>query len=128
MNHPPSSSRDLPRGIDGANTTHGMVRIRPSNRALGEYLAHYLSAPSMKQRMRARYVGLVMPRINVRDVRELFVGLPPLNEQHEVVDRIKHLFRLADKFQEHIDRASRHIERSQTIFAKAFHGDPLRTP
>jgi type I restriction enzyme, S subunit len=114
----------VPPGIDGANITQGVVRIRPGNRVLGEYLAYYLSTPSTQQRMRAQYVGRAMSRINVRDARDLLIDLPPLDEQHEIVKRIKQLFWLADKLTEHIERASRHVDRStQAVLARAFRGD-----
>jgi len=116
----------VPPGIDGANITQGMVRIRPGNRVLGEYLAYYLAAPRTQQRMQAQYVGLAMPRINVRDARKLSVDLPPLDEQHEIVNRVKQLFWLAYKLTEHIQCASRHVDQStQAVLAKAFRGGAI---
>jgi type I restriction enzyme S subunit len=113
----------VPPGIDGANITQGMVRIRPGNRILGEYLAYYLSAPNTQQRMRAQYVGLAMPRINVRDARELSVDVPPLDEQFEIVNRIKQLFLLADELEQRIDIASRRVDLTmQAVLGKAFRG------
>ena len=114
----------VPPGLNGANITQGMVRIRPGNRVLAEYLMYYLSAPYMQRRMRAQYVGLAMPRINVRDARELSVDLPPLDEQHEIVNRVRRLLLLADKLQDHVDSASKATERSsQAALAKALRGD-----
>ncbi len=113
----------VPPGIDGANITQGMVRIRPGNQVLGDYLAYYLSAPGTQQKMRDQYVGLAMPRINVRDARALVVDLPPLDEQHEIVSRVRHLLSLADVLKERSDRASDYVERSaQSVLAKAFGG------
>lgn len=119
----------VPPGIDGAHITQGMVRIRPGSRVLREYLAYYLSAPSTQQRMRDQYVGLAMPRINVRDARELLVDLPPPAEQHEIVNRVNQLLRLADKLEERIDSASQCVGWSiQAILAKAFRGDLIASP
>ncbi|MEV0232665.1 restriction endonuclease subunit S [Nonomuraea sp. NPDC050786] len=113
-------------GIDGANITQGMVRIRPGSNIVGKYLAYYLSAPSTQQRMRDQYVGLAMPRINVRDARGLIVDLPPLDEQREIVRRVDELLKIADRALQKIDDSSTRLERAgQVVLAKAFRGELL---
>ena len=117
----------VPAGIDGANITQGMVRIRPSSAVLGEYLAIYLASPTAQRWMHDRYVGLAMPRINVEDARLIPVPLPPLDEQREIVQAASQLLTLAQEMAERIDAASAHLNRSsQAVLAKAFSGELSR--
>lgn len=114
----------VPSGIDGANITQGMVRIRPSSAVLGEYLAIYLASPTAQRWMHDRYVGLAMPRINVEDARSIPVPLPPLDEQREIVQAASQLLTLAQAMAERIETASAHLDRSsQAVLAKAFSGE-----
>jgi type I restriction enzyme, S subunit len=49
---------------------------------------------------------------------------PPLNEQHEIVRRVKALFKIADDIETRYQKAKAHVDRlTQSILAKAFHGE-----
>lgn len=116
----------VPPGLDGANITQGMVRIRPGERVVGRYLAAYLESPYAQRWMKDQYVGLAMPRINVADARAIPVALPPLEEQAEIVCRIDHLLGVAQTVEDQIEASSGRLARSsQAILAKAFRGELL---
>lgn len=113
----------VPAGMDGANITQGMVRIRARVGVSSEYLALYLESPRAQRWMQDRYVGLAMPRINVRDARQIPVPLPPEGEQQQIVRRVSRLLALADEITASVARATREIDRtSQAVLAKALRG------
>lgn len=114
----------VPAGLDGANITQGMVRIRPGERVIGRYLAAYLASPYAQRWMKDQYVGLAMPRINVADARAIPVPVPPIEEQAEIVRRLDELLGVAQRVEEHLEVLERQLERtSQSILAKAFRGE-----
>ncbi|MFZ4857982.1 MAG: restriction endonuclease subunit S [Desulfuromonadaceae bacterium] len=62
--------------------------------------------------------------MNVRDIKEFPVPLPPLPEQQEIVRRIESYFTLADQLEARYYNAKTHIDRlTQSILAKAFRGE-----
>ncbi|MBQ1021883.1 restriction endonuclease subunit S [Micromonospora sp. D93] len=118
----------VPPGIDGANITQGMVRLRPAEVVHPPYLAAYLENPYIQQWMMARYVGLAMPRINVADARAIPVALPSIEEQREIVRRVSAMLSLAEEVAKRVDSASRSLLRcSQAVSVKAFRGQLVQT-
>ena len=113
----------VPPGLDGANITQGMVRIRPNEDTLAEYLALYLESPQAQSWMHDRYIGLAMPRINVADARDIPVPLPPLPEQRLIVERVAALLSAADAVLEKVEAAVELLDNSyQALLHKAFSG------
>lgn len=87
----------VPPGIDGANLTQGTVRIRPADFITADYLAAYLAAPPAQHWMKRCYIGMAMPRINVKDARAVPVAVPPLAEQREIMRRVKEALQVAER-------------------------------
>ena len=128
MHYSKPSVAIVPHGIDGANITQGMVRIRPGRRALGPYLAAYLESPYAQRWMTDQYVGLAMPRINVADARAIPVPVPPVDEQAEIVQRVDVLLDVAGSVARRIETATEGVARSaQAILEKAFRGDLIES-
>ena len=119
----------VPKGLDGANITQGMVRIRPSLAVvLRDFIAYYLMSPLAQGWMKKRYFGMDMPRINVEDARAIPVTLPPIDEQAEIVRQIQKLFALADAIERRLKTATARAERlPQAILTKAFSGELVPT-
>lgn len=118
----------VPPGIDGANLTQGTVRMRPSEVVTGDYLAFFLRSPQAQAWMKARYFGMSMPRINVEDAREIPIPLAPVDEQFEIVRRIKALLELADAIERRVASATAHADKlTQSILGRAFRGELVPT-
>jgi type I restriction enzyme, S subunit len=114
----------VPPGIDEANITQGMVRIRPSADVIGQYLAAYLESPYAQRWMKDRYIGLAMPRINVADARAIPVPLPSYDEQVEIVSRLNSVFTFTDSVERHLSVAATRLDQSsQAVLGKAFRGE-----
>lgn len=113
----------VPAGLDGANITQGMVRIRPGDKVLGRYLAAYLESPYAQRWMHDRYVGLAMPRINVADARAIPIAVAPLEEQHEIVERLDALLGSAQAVGDHVGASAARLNSTfQAVLQKAFSG------
>lgn len=78
----------VPEELAGANITQGTARLRPSARVHGRYLAHWLSSSAAQGWLKNRMRGIDMPGLNLRDVRQLPVPLPPIDMQVEMADQL----------------------------------------
>lgn len=118
----------VPKGLDGANITQGMVRLRPGQHVRGDFLAAYLACPAAQGWMKARYFGMDMPRINVEDARAIPIALPPIDEQAEIMRRVDALLRLEEMVRGRLALAiNRAGALPQAILSKAFAGELVPT-
>jgi type I restriction enzyme S subunit len=119
----------VPKGVDGANITQGMVRIRTSPAVvLRDFIASYLMSPLAQGWMKRRYFGMDMPRINVEDARAIPVALPPLEEQAEIVRQVQKVFALVDDIERRVAATSLDADHlPKAILSKAFSGELVPT-
>jgi type I restriction enzyme S subunit len=102
-----------------------LVRVRPNNNLiLSDYLCWWIN--SMWGREWARNIrtdGVSQSNINAQKLSVMPVPLPPLAEQHEIVQRVGLLFERADAFDREVAAAGRRCERlTQAVLGKAFAG------
>ncbi len=68
--------------------------------------------------------GMGMPHLSITDFRALTIGLPPLEEQQEIVRRVESLFSKADQIEASYQKLKAKIEQlPQALLAKAFRGE-----
>jgi len=68
--------------------------------------------------------GAGKPGLNLQNIRDVKLNLPPLEEQKEIVRQVDRLFALADKLEAHYNKAKARIDKlSQSVLAKAFRGE-----
>jgi type I restriction enzyme S subunit len=64
------------------------------------------------------------PGLNLQNIRELAIGLPPLPEQQEIVRRVEDLFAFADRIEARLATAQKTVERlTPATLGKAFRGE-----
>lgn len=62
--------------------------------------------------------------INLKVLNELYLPIPPLEEQKEIVRRVESLFALADKVEKQYTQAKKAVDAlTQSLLAKAFRGE-----
>ena len=78
--------------------------------------------------MGLEHYGETKPGLNLEQVRELVVHLPPLAEQKEIVRRVSTLFAHADAIQARTAAARKRVDAlTQAVLAKAFRGELVLT-
>jgi type I restriction enzyme S subunit len=63
------------------------------------FIVKLMSAPSARQYLGGASVGATMQNLNQSILRDMWVGLPPLAEQHRVVAKVDELMALCDKLE-----------------------------
>jgi type I restriction enzyme, S subunit len=78
--------------------------------------------------LRGHFYGYTKPVLNLDQVKEVWIALPPVEEQHEIVRRVNKLFKLADAIEKRLAAATARAEKlTQAILAKAFRGELVPT-
>jgi type I restriction enzyme S subunit len=117
----------VPPGIEGANITQGTVRIRPAPFIAADYLATYLSSPAAQQWMKRCYIGMAMPRINVKDARAVPVAVPPIDEQYEIMRRVSEAMQTVQRQLIAVRQMQLDLRTlEEATLQKAFRGELLR--
>jgi type I restriction enzyme S subunit len=106
----------------------GSLFIRPGTELLPEFLQHQLSSPHSIASLEKASVGSTMTNLNQRIFYEMTITVAPIEEQHQIVRRLKELFNLSDMIEGRIEvEISRAEKMDQAILAKAFRGELVST-
>jgi type I restriction enzyme S subunit len=79
--------------LAGGNVTRGIVPIRfAENRVLPEFAFHLLNAPPVQRQIKEKTYGTALMQINIKDLRELRISVPPLHVQKTLAARLDDLY------------------------------------
>jgi len=133
------SPSDILVTITGANVTktaivHGdlgeayvsqhVALVRPVNPSLSEYMYHWIICPSYGRRELDRVAyGAGKPGLNLNNLRELVVAVPPRVEQERIVAEVERRFSVIDELEMQVEDNLKRAERlRQAILKRAFEG------
>lgn len=104
-----------------------MIRLTPNTSKINpDFLYYFLAWEKTRIQVRNSASGTAgtMPKINQSIFTELSLGVPSIEEQHEIVRRVEKLFSLADSLETKYKKAFSRVEKiEQSILAKAFRGE-----
>ncbi len=104
------------------------VAMVPIQKASAEYIAFWIASLPTQNWLTSVVKGVAYSGINIEDLRELPVALPPSEEQQEIIQRVKKLLALADRIESRYEVAKKQVESlTQSILAKAFRGELVPT-
>lgn len=87
------------------------------------FLAYSLSSKQTYDSLISFTHGATRPRINTTQLRNLVILLPPLDEQKEIVQMLKHFFDVANQVEKQIRIAEERVSKlTQAILSKTFNG------
>lgn len=116
----------VPEGLEEAYINQHIALARPNQNVNPEYLAWYLSAPSAQSQFKELQRGATKVGLGLKDIKSINVDLPSLDEQTEIVKRVRELFELIDSQESKYRNAMARIDKiEQSILAKAFRGESL---
>ncbi len=103
-----------------------LIRIRPNKSIIKpQYLNLWFSSFEIRLQIEIPLRSTSgVNNINSDEVKRLYIPMPPLAEQAEIVRRIENLFKLADSIEQQYQLAGDQLENlNQSILAKAFRGE-----
>lgn len=115
-------ARNLVNGI-GCGTTELHV-LRSTSGVVAEYLYHFVHREEFRKYAKTQMTGTAgQLRVPSSIVKELEVPLPPLNEQHRIVEKLDHLLPKVESCKERLDKIPAILKRfRQSVLAAACSG------
>jgi type I restriction enzyme, S subunit len=112
-----------------AYVSQHVALVRPIEPDVRNFLYLWIISP---QHGRAKLLedayGAGKPGLNLESIKEMVVGIPSLEEQHEIVRRVEALFTHADAIEKLVEAATKQADKlTQAILAKAFRGELVAT-
>jgi len=75
--------------LAGANVTRGIVPVLFNSSLITQQFGYYvLQSRGVQKQIRDKTYGAALMQINIRDLRELLIPIPPLNEQESIANRL----------------------------------------
>jgi len=110
--------------IGEAYVNQHIALCRPIDQVYPEYIALFLlSEEGGKKQFVELQHGATKIGLGLDDIRAVYIPLPPLAEQREIVRRVGLLFECADAIDREVAAAGRRCERlTQAVMVKAFSG------
>jgi type I restriction enzyme, S subunit len=115
--------------LENAYVSQHVALVRPVDSDTSRFLYLWIVSPLHgRRKLLDDAYGAGKPGLNLDNIREAVVVLPPLQEQHEIVRRVEALFKLAEAIEKRVAAANARAERlTQAILAKAFRGELVPT-
>jgi len=106
---------------DEASCTQTTMFFKPFDKTIGKCVYYYMQGNKHKL---FAYHGNAIPQITITNITKKEIPIPPLNEQHRIVERIESLFAKLDEAKEKAQEVVDGFEtRKAAILHKAFSGE-----
>ena len=100
-----------------------MMLLRVNEKMLGRFLMHYLNSPKVTSFVATKTGGSASPHVNVGDIKEVVVPIPPISEQQKMLEQIESRLSVCDSIEHTVDLALQQAEAMrQSILKDAFEG------
>jgi len=83
------------------------------------FLLHHLESPAVSEQLEAFMIGSTFRRINVADIKEIMVALPPLKEQAAIADYCDGVFTKVNVLTETINACIKTLQEYRTALITA---------
>jgi type I restriction enzyme, S subunit len=115
--------------LDDAYVSQHVALVRLSDHKLSKFVFYWIvSIEHGRKQLQESAYGAGKPGLNLDNIRNVSLALPPLAEQQEIVRRVEALFQLADQLEARYQRAKAQVDKlQQAILAKAFRGELVPT-
>ncbi|MBJ7417130.1 MAG: restriction endonuclease subunit S [Niveispirillum sp.] len=125
MGDPPGDVSIYPSDRPRAVITSDCIKIKPDESLISSnFLALALRSRSAQDQILERSKGVAQQKVSLERFRSVRVPLPPLPEQHRIVERIEALLAKGAKAKAALDTLPALLDRyRQSLLAAAFRGD-----
>ena len=117
-----------PADMQGFNISREVALVPILSELEPFYFCYAIASIPSQNWLREVTKGVTYRGINIRDLKNLPLAVPPLAEQREIVCRVEALFKLADAIEKRVAAATIQADKlTQAILAKAFRGELVPT-
>ena len=114
----------MPKHIEFAVNKADCIGIRLKPLANNDFIKYYLSLRSVYHQLEIQVHGATRPRVNTTQIKNIEINLPPLTDQHRIVQEIESRLSQAEAAEASIAEALQKTEAlRQSILKKAFSGE-----
>lgn len=119
----------IPAQLAGGNITQSSCRLRADNGIISnDFLSSYLLSPIAIKQFEEKKLGTGVPRLNLQDIREFLIPVPPPREQQRIVTQIDRLFARSRQARGELTSVCTLIDRCRdAVLASEFDGDRRTT-
>jgi type I restriction enzyme, S subunit len=115
----------IPESFSYGIVTSDVVRIRPNPKIINyKFLEYFLNTNIAVAQLTGNITGATRPRVNIDDVRNMTIQVPPINEQEVIVKNLEVLKDKLDILQSaYVDKATKIEELKSGILKRAFENE-----
>ena len=118
----------VPASMAGFNVSREVAVVPVNRDHEPEFIALAIASDQSQRWLSEVEKGVAYTGINIEDLKQLPLPIPPKAEQRKIVRRVKALFSLADAIEMRVAAASARADKlTQAILAKAFRGELVPT-
>jgi len=85
--------------------------IKPFQKQMAEYIKFVLDSPILQKEINGRSWGTAQPCLYINQIKELIFPLPPLAEQHRIVQKLDELMQYCDSLEASIKQSAAQNEK-----------------
>ena len=79
--------------------------LKPSKNTYNKYLMFCLRGPLFYEATRNDMSGVAITRVTLTKIQNAIIPLPPISDQHRIVDKLEHLMQLCDELEQTIKQS-----------------------
>lgn len=100
-----------------------MMLMRTNEKMIGRFLMHYLNSPKVTAFVSSKIGGSASPHINVGDIKNFAIPVPPISKQEQIVKQIELHMSVCDQIEKAVEQSLQQAEvMRRSILKQAFEG------
>ncbi|MCW4627879.1 MULTISPECIES: restriction endonuclease subunit S [Marinomonas] len=125
MGDPPGDIAIYPNDRPEAVITADCIKLTVNPvTALTKYVAYAMQSSLFQKAISAISAGVAQQKVNLKKFRVLYLPVPSLEEQTEIIRLVDQYFAFADTIEKQVQKAQQRVDKlTQSILAKAFRGE-----
>ena len=92
----------VPKKLAGFNIAREVAMLPIHNSISGEYLVQLIASPFFWKKIEENLKGIAYKGLNLNNLRDLVIPIPPVAEQNKIADKTIYLLELCEQLKKHL--------------------------